>query len=134
MWPRHAVNSPRNPAHLHVLAADAGMLPPCTASEPIFWVQLSGHIRTFTDNAEDLRRFLDASSTCWFVVLFVPNVLESSRAWWQSKSYTKFLQKYDGTSTIPQRVRKAAQHFVGGGFAYAIVERAFEMPASPTNP
>ena len=73
VWPANPPTA-SSPPHLRIEQLRWGARPAC---ERPFWLLLSGMFRTFGEHASNTRRFLDASSQCWMVVLYTSDELES---------------------------------------------------------
>lgn len=134
-WPPRAAIAARTPPHLRVVSAESQAPPRCARDPktPIFWVHLSGLLRTFLVNAKPLRRFLDASATCWYVVLLAPDTLESAgKSWWQDRAGYAARFTANNTPSVLEQAR-AASALIGesahGAIAHAVVHRAYEEPA-----
>jgi hypothetical protein len=110
-----------------VRMAHPGRLPPCAQrGEPVFWVHQAGLFRSFAAHVEHLRSFLDASSSCWFVVLFTLDIQDSAVTAWNRGAKTLRFAGDPG-----QEVRDAIaalQNATNGGAAYAMVSRSHEKP------
>ena len=113
--------------NLAVRAAHPGRLPPCAQrGEPVFWVHQAGLFRSFAAHVEHLRSFLDASSSCWFVVLFTLDIKESAVTAWSRGAKTLHFAGDPG-----QEVRDAIaalQNATNGGAAYVLASRSHEKP------
>ena len=113
--------------NLVVRMAHPGRLPPCAQrGEPVFWVHQAGLFRSFAAHVEHLRSFLDASSSCWFVVLFTLDIQDSAVTAWNRGAKTLRFAGDPG-----QEVRDAIaalQNATNGGAAYAMASRSHEKP------
>ena len=136
----------RSPPALRVIASDAGWLPECVrAGKPTLFMHLAGHFRSFALNAAHLRAFLDASSSCWFVVLFTLEFAEQrSPPWWcrlydrvQRPTCLESAARAANTSVTAAHVREAALPLLHGtpnhgGLAFAVAARGHEPAISDT--
>ena len=73
IWP--SANDTRLAPSLTIRAANAGSLPACASFSPLFYVHLAGLYRSLPEHMRNLRDFIDGSASCWFVVVFVPELV-----------------------------------------------------------
>jgi hypothetical protein len=131
VWQEESVEAARvdvaKPSHLNVIAAFAGKLPTCAAKgQPIFWVYLTGLFRTFAapNHLKNLRDFLDRSSSCWMVVLFTMDVVDSIGVGGVARLQRTHIMKLPaGPAGVVNAIRSAALS-LDDRLAYAVVERS----------
>jgi len=150
IWPSRAdniYNDTRPAPPLSLVAADAGRVPRCAQSSDstVLFVHLAGHMRSFANNTAEILDFLDATASCWFVIMFTLEHQETRRPWWcgtqldtansgghqhcyAATAKAASASVADNLAAMAEPLRSAPN----GGFAYAVGARAFEPLVADT--
>ena len=139
-WPPLGAQDVSLAPQLRVLKWDPGSLPSCARNgSSVLYVHLSGLFRSMANHTENLVEFLDASASCWFVVLYTTHIAERTNPWWcfakvdteggkrkrQCLSAAAAAVNRTVLSQIPAAVAPLARA-ERGGVAFAVASRSSE--------